>query len=294
MSSTRPELRRSWLYVPGHRHKLVDKALGLDVDAVVLDLEDGVPLDEKEVARGAVAAALAEPMERPRLFVRVSSAESGLLDADLRAVVHAGLDGLVLAKTEGPEQIAQLDSELAALEKGANLPRGRIELVALIESARGLVQAPAIAAGSARMSALMFGAEDFALDMGLLALGCEDAGVIDHARPALAVAAASQQLQAIDKVFLDIDDADGLLAETRRARALGFSGKCAIHPAQIEVVHRGFMPTAHELELARRIVATAAEAEAAGSGAAVVDGRMIDRPIVERARRALACSGEES
>ena len=150
----------------------------------------------------------------------------------------------------------------------------------MIESAVGLVQAPAIAASSPRLVALMFGAEDFAVDLGLFSF--REGGLMAYARSALVVAAASAGLEAVDKVYVDFRDPDGLARETQAARELGFSGKTLIHPAQIETVHRVFRPTDDEVESARRVV-EAFEA-APGEGTMAVDGQMVDLPVVKRAR----------
>jgi len=278
---------RCWLFVPGHSQKMVDKALGLDVDVIIFDLEDGVPPDKKESARCVVAEALGQPASCAKRFVRVHAAQSAMIQVDLQAIVRPGLAGVVLSKAEEVEHIEQVDTALSALEKSVVLPEGEIKLVALVESARGLVQAPVIANASSRMAGLMLGAEDYALDMGFLTLMPDEADALLYARSGLAVAAASQKLQAIDKAFLDLGDAAGLVRETQRARLLGFSGKCLIHPAQIEAVHKGFLPTEEEVAIARRIVVAFAAAEATGSGVTVVDGRMVDLPIVVRARRLL-------
>ncbi len=284
---------RCWLFVPGHSQKMVDKALGLDVDVIIFDLEDGVPPDKKESARCVVAEALGQPASCAKRFVRVHAAQSAMTQ-DLQAIVRPGLAGVVLSKVEEVEHIEQVDTALSALEKSVVLPEGEIKLVALVESARGLVQAPVIANASSRMAGLMLGAEDYALDMGFLTLMPDEADALLYARSGLAVAAASQKLQAIDKAFLDLGDAAGLVRETQRARLLGFSGKCLIHPAQIEAVHKGFLPTEEEVAIARRIVVAFAAAEANGSGVTVVDGRMVDLPIVERARRLLVLNNGKS
>ena len=165
-------------------------------------------------------------------------------------------------------------------ETRAGIPSGGVRLLATIESARGLVQAPAIASVTPRLVGLMFGAEDFALDMGLFSHPGQ--GLVNYARSALAVAAGSGQIRAIDKVFTDISDPDGLAAEAQRARDLGFAGKAVIHPGQVWAVNEIFSPTEAEERWARRIVE--AFERRADEGPATVDGQMVDRPILERAR----------
>ena len=280
---------RSWLFVPGHQQRMIDKALGLPADVLIFDLEDGVPEAEKDVARSRVAAALDVARSGPTRFVRVHNAGSSELEADLQAVVCAGLQGLVLPKVQESEDVLQMCRWLDRHETRAGIPSGGVRLLAIIESARGLVQAPAIASVTPRLVGLMFGAEDFALDLGLFSHPGQ--GLVNYARSALVVAAASGQIRAIDKVFTDISDPDGLAVEAQRARDLGFAGKAVIHPGQVGAVNEIFSPTEVEEKWARRIVE--AFEWRADEGPATVDGRMVDRPILERARRILDRIEEE-
>ncbi len=274
---------RSWLFVPGHRQPMIDKAPGLPADVLIFDLEDGVPEAEKDVARERVAAALGRTPGGPPRFVRVHGGGSSHLDNDLRTVVREGLQGLVLPKVQGPEDVLQMHRWLEGHEAKAGIPSGGVRLLATIESARGLVQAPAIASATPRLVGIMFGAEDFALDLGIFSQPGE--GLFNYARSALAVAAASGQIRAIDKVFTDIRDPDGLVREARQARDLGLSGKAVIHPGQVGAVNDIFSPTEVEVVRARRIVS--AFEHRSDEGAATVDGRMVDRPVLEQARRIL-------
>ena len=279
------QLLRTWMFVPGHRQKMVDKALKLGQDATILDLEDGVPAAEKALAREAVAAVLGQGGNKALYFVRIHQCGSDEMAADLDAVVRPGLDGLVLAKVEGVDDVLQVDAKLRQLEKAGGLQLGHVQLLATVESARGLTRAPSIAAACPRLMGLMFGAEDFALDLGLFAGSADD---FLYARSALVVAAASQQLQAVDRVCPDFRDSAGLQQDALQARQIGFTGKALIHPDQIEIVDQVFQPTAAEIEGARRVVQAFEEAEAAGRGAVALDGQMVDLPVVERARRLLA------
>jgi len=280
---------RSWLFVPGHRQRMIDKALGLPADVLIFDLEDGVPEAEKDVARRRVAAALDGARGGSTQFVRVHEVGSSELDADLQAVACTGLQGVVLPKVQGPEDVLQVCRWLDRHETRAGIPSGSVRLLAIIESARGLVQAPAIASVTPRLVGLMFGAEDFALDLGFFSHPGQ--GLVNYARSALAVAAASGQIRAIDKVFTDISDPDGLAVEARQARDLGFAGKAVIHPGQVGAVNEIFGPTEAEERWARRIVE--AFERRADEGPAAVDGQMVDRPILERARRILDRFEEE-
>ncbi len=278
---------RSWMFVPGHQRRMIDKAYGLKLNVAMFDLEDGVPPGEKDTARAMMGRTLAHPSSGMIRFVRIHPAGSGEMEADLSAVIRPGLDGLTLTKVSCPEDVLRVCAILDAREEGAGLQRGSVRLLATIESARGLVQAAAIAASSPRLVGLMFGAEDFAMDLGMFNVRQGEAGDFLYARSALAVAAASEGLQAIDRVYLDIRNPIGLERDTRLARDLGFTGKALIHPAQIEVVETVFRPTDAEAEYARRVVAAFEAAGADGAGATAVDGQMVDLPVVKRARRVL-------
>ncbi len=283
-------LTRSWLFVPGHRQKMIDKSPGRGSDALIYDLEDAVPPDEMDAARRKVGAALDAAKEGPRRFVRIHSARHGAMDADLRAVVRPGLEGLVLPKVDRPEDVLTVDRSLTERETETGMPPGSVRLAAMMESAVGLIQAPAIAVSSPRLVALMFGAEDFAVDLGLFSF--REGGLMSYARSALVLAAASARLEAVDKVYLDFRDPDGLARETQAARELGFSGKTLIHPAQIETVHRVLRPTAEEIESARRVVEAFESAPEEGTMA--VDGRMVDLPVVKRAQWILQSAPRET
>ena len=285
-------IMRSWMFVPGHQQRMIDKAYGLKLDVAMFDLEDGVPPGEKNTARAMMAETLARPSSGMLRFVRIHPAGTKEIAADLPAVIRPGLDGLTLTKVNCPEDVLRVSAVLDEREEQAGLQRGSVRLLATIESARGLIQVPAIAASSPRLVGLMFGAEDFAMDLGLFNVRQGEAGDFLYARSALVVAAAGEGLQAIDRVYLDIRSPTGLERDTRLARDLGFTGKALIHPAQIEVVERGFRPTDAEVEYARRVVAAFEAAEAAGAGAVAVDGQMVDLPVVERARRALQLVSE--
>ena len=287
-------IMRSWMFVPGHQQRMIDKVYGLKPDVAMFDLEDGVPPGEKDTARAMMAETLARPPSKMRRFVRVHPAGTQEMEADLPAVIRPGLDGLTLTKVNCPEDVLRVSAVLDEREEGAGLQRGSVQLLATIESARGLIQAAAIAASSPRLVGLMFGAEDFAMDLGMFNLRQGEAGDFLYARSALVVAAASEGLQAIDRVYLDIRNPAGLERDTRLARDLGFTGKALIHPAQIEVVETVFRPTDAEVEYARRVVDAFEAAEAAGAGAVALDGQMVDLPVVERARRALQLVSEDA
>ena len=287
-------IMRSWMFVPGHRQKMIDKARGLELDAAVLDLEDGVPPAEKDAARKLVGEAIREWRPGPQCFVRTDAAESQAIEADLDAVVRPGLVGVVLPKVDKADDLRKVDKMLSDREKRVGMDPGAIRLIAILESTRGVIVAPEIAAACTRTAGLLFGSEDFALDLGLLTVEQAEAGQMLYARSAVAIAAASQGLQAIDRVFLDVTDAQGLRADAAKGRELGFTGKALIHPNQIGVVHECLDPTPQQLEHAQRVVDAFDKAKAQGDGSTTVAGQLVDLPIVEKARRVLESRREHS
>ena len=258
---------------------MVSKALAMaDLDVALLDLEDGVPAPERERAREIVAAALdRRPADRPRLFVRVNRTGTPACDRDLAAISAHRPDGVLLPKVERPEEIADVVRALPD-----------VAIVAGIESARGLLAAPAIAAASpAYLLALMFGAEDFANDIGRPSALDPASREMLYARSAIVVAAAAAGIDAIDGVWTDVRDLDGLRRDAEAARRLGFRGKSLIHPSHVAIVNEVFSPGPDELAWARRVVAAAEAAEHDGRAAIAVDGQLVDPPVVARARRTL-------
>ena len=280
------QLMRSWLFVPGNRPRMIQKAPTLGADVIVYDLEDALPSAEKASGRRLVAEALEAPAGRSLRYVRVEAdPEPGLEDA--RAVVGPGLDGLVLPKVSDVSLLHRTDAALGALEAGAGLEPGSVRILAMIESARGLLAAPAIAAASPRMVGLFFGAEDFTLDLGVFASEEEGPDEMLYARSAVAVAAASRGLVAVDRIVPEFRTLEPLAADTKRARRLGFGGKGVIHPRQIACVHQSLAPSREQVEKARQVIQRFEQAHREGAGTLQVEGKMVDRPIVEKARRLL-------
>jgi citrate lyase subunit beta/citryl-CoA lyase len=282
---------RSLLNTPANRPAMVEKAAGYGADALILDLEDAVPLAEKAEARLIARDALGRSATHGLVqYVRVNGSATGLLADDLDAIVAPGLRGIQLPKVGGPAEIADVDARLAALETARGLPVGGIELLVSLESARGVFFAYEILAAAARVGSVMLGtAQDGDLqgDLGYLTTG--DDRELAYLRASVILAARVVGItNPIDGVYASVRDLDGLEATARRARELGFRGKKLIHPAQIEVVHRVFSPTAAELDHAERVIETFAAALARGEATAVVDDRMIDYAMVETARRLLA------
>jgi len=285
---------RSLLNTPANRPAMVEKAAGYGADALILDLEDSVPLDEKAEARLIAREALGRSVTSGLVqYIRVNAAASGLLVDDLDAIVAPGLRGIQLPKVAGPSEITDVDTRLSALEAARGLPVGGIELLVSLESARGVFFAYEILAAGARVGSVMLGTAeggDLQGDMGYLTT--DDDRQLAYLRAKVILAARVVGLtNPIDGVYARVRDLDGLEATARRAREFGYRGKKLIHPAQIDVVHRVFTPTPAELDHAERVIATFEAALLRGEATAVVDGAMVDYAMADTARRLLARAG---
>ncbi len=279
-------LLRSFLFAPGNHARRVEKALTLDADAVILDLEDAVATAEKPATRGAIAAALTRP-RTGLLYVRINAADTEFCYGDLTAVVSPGLDGIILPKVEGAAALQTIDWLLGTLERERGLSLGGIDLIPIIETAKGLTDIDGILGAETRVKRCAFGAGDFTLDLNMR--WNRNEAELAYARARIATASRAAGLEApLDTVWVDLADAEGLEASAGAALAYGYQGKMCIHPDQIAVVNRVFSPTAAEIAFAERVVAAFAEAEAAGSASLQLDGKFIDYPIVYRAQRILA------
>ncbi len=272
----------SWLFIPGDSEKMLAKAQGMPADIVVLDLEDAVAPDRKEAARSLVATAVQARNIAAPTFVRINPLEEGVGLADLAEVVSPGLSGIMLPKAQATSQLEALDRALNEAEAAAGLEVGSVLVAPLIETPRGVLNAPDLARGP-RVCAVCLGGEDLSLALG--ARRTPEGHELDFARAMLVTAASAAEVQAIDTVWTDVRDLEGLRLECRRNRDHGFTGKLAIHPGQLDTIHDAFAPGPEEVALARRIVEAF---EGSAGGVVTVDGKMIDAPVVERARRILA------
>lgn len=269
------------LFVPPNKRRMVDKARSLRASAIILDLEDGVGLGEKDEARAAAVDVLAgEWPATPLLFVRVNGPTSDHFMADIRAVAPVAPFGVCIPKCESAGDVHAAANALA--EHGAP---DSVRLLPFVESALGVVRAYEIASASDRVVGIAIGSEDLAADMGLRRT--KSATELIYFRSAISTAAHAAGVVPIDTVFIDFGDPEGLFSDATVGRGLGFGGKQIIHPSQIEPVARAYEPTADEIARAERILEAFDDAEREGLGVVVVDGRMIDRPVVLQARRLL-------
>lgn len=277
---------RTMLFVPGNRQRMLQKSSTSGADAVVIDLEDAVPAKEKaaarKLAREAIQAA-AESSDAPAVWIRVNNVRTGMARGDLMAAVRPGLRGVVHPKTERPQDLRDLDVLLREAEVRNKVRPGDVAVIPLIETPGAVIDLRRIATAIDRVVALSLGGEDYATALGV----ARSDEALAYARGVIVTTAGALNIGAIDTPYPVINDEKGLVRESKLAAAMGFAGKYVIHPDQIAPVQRAFSPTREEVVWAERVVAAAMKAEESGRGAVSLDGKMIDAPIVARARRVL-------
>ncbi|MBI2218421.1 MAG: CoA ester lyase [Candidatus Rokubacteria bacterium] len=280
---------RSMLFAPGNEPRKVKKVASFGADAIILDLEDAVPNADKVATRPMVRDAVRE-IHGPLVCVRVNGLGTRLTAGDVDGVVAEGLDVIVLPKTEAPEDVVAVDAMIAAAERREGLAAGRVRVLPLVETARGVLAASAIAGASPRVLTIAFGSGDFTRDLELPAIRWSLAGTeLAWARAKLVVdARAAGRPRPIDGPYIAVRDAEGFVADCRVARTLGYQGKVLIHPSQVEAANRAFAPDADEVAFCRKVLETFAAAEKQGSASITVDGVFVDYPIVEKAERIIA------
>lgn len=278
-------LRRSMLFLPGANAAMLSNAFIYRPDSIMFDLEDAVALREKDTARLLVFHALQHPMYQDiESVVRINSLRTPFGLTDLEAVVRAGVDIIRLPKTDTPEDIHQVEAHLLRIEKACGRQPGSTRLLAAIESAMGVVNAVAIARSSERLMGIALAAFDYVMDM---QTERGDGTELFYARCAVLHAARVAGIDAFDVVWSDINDEQGFLKEVDLIRKLGFNGKSLINPRQIELLHNAYAPTQQEVDHALNVVAAAEEGERNGLGVVSLNGKMIDGPIIDHARRLL-------
>ena len=281
------EILRSLIFVPGNRRDMLEKARDFDADAIVADLEDSVPPAEKENARGVVRDMAPTLSGRgQKVLVRLNSLDTGLTHDELAALIGPHLYGISIGKVESTWDIKECDRIASALEKGAGLDPGHLKIVPWIENSRAVMRVYDIAIASPRVVGLAFGAEDYTDDMDIQRT--DEGDEVYFPRATVALAARAAGVAALDSPFVRFRDQDGLKREIEVALKLGFKGKFAIHPAQLDTINTMFSPRPEDVEYARRVMEAWDQAEAEGRGSTSLDGRMIDVPVVKRARSLLA------
>lgn len=287
-------MRRALLFMPGDSRRKIEKGAQMAVDSIIMDLEDAIALTQKDVARIAVAEALQEvDFGQSEALVRINQIIDGwIYKQDIEATISAKPAGYVLPKVEDAEQVKHIADLLTEAETEHGFDIGSIKLLAIIETAKGIVNLKEIAQSDKRLEALIFGAEDLAGDIG--AVRSKDGYEVFYARSAVVTHAKAFGLQAIDTVFIDLTaDAKTLRTETELIRNMGYTGKLAIHPKQVEPIQAVFTPTAKEIDSAQRLITAFNDNQSAGTGVFQYEGKMIDMPMIRAAlgilERARAC-----
>jgi citrate lyase subunit beta/citryl-CoA lyase len=286
---------RSLLFVPANSWRMIETALGEGEDAVILDIEDGCPLDEKETGR--IFARDAIPRIRKKkieVFVRVNSLETGMTKEDIEYVVQEELTGIMLPKTEEAEDILAVESLLSETEKKRGISSGKVAILPLIETPRGVLNVNEIIRASSRVIGISFGAGDYSREigagMGVTSLSKDEYWLMAyHPRSVISLAARAAGVLAIDAPYFGlIIDVEGLREETKKIKLMGFTGKLLTHPRHIEPVNQVFTPSEDEVTFARKVIEVYEEARDRGLGATSIGGRMIDYGSYKRALSVIA------
>jgi citrate lyase subunit beta/citryl-CoA lyase len=280
------DLRRSFLYVPGDSETMLQKAAGISADVLMLNLEDGVSSSKKEVSRHNVAQALKSvDFGTHEVVVRINSLNSPLGQRDLAAIIPCCPDGICLPKVEKAADIKDAAGAILELERRHGMQEGCVLLHAMVESAAGLLRLLEISTASPRMASLVFGSADYAND-----LRCrpgDDRAELLFALQMIVTSARAAGIDAIDAPCFDIRNKGLLQSESLHARRLGFGGKSALHPDQLEIIHQVFDVTAEEIAWAERVLAELDEAETRGKALTTFEGKLLDNPHRAAAQRIL-------
>ena len=283
-----PSGLRSYLFAPGNHPRKVAKVFAAGADAVLLDLEDAVPIAEKESTRAAVVEAMRAPRSA-RGYIRVNGLETAWCADDIACVVGHGVDGIVLPKIESAEQVRAAAAFIAAAERVAGLAVGAIELMAIVETARGIEFANEIAAADPRLKRLAFGGGDYTNDLDFE--WTLEEHELAYARARLTHASRVAGIEPpVDTVVIEGKDIARFSRSAQNGRRMGLYGKLCIHPDQVAPCNAAFTPTAEQVAQARAVVEAFEQAEAAGSASIQVNGQFVDYPIVFKARRVLAAA----
>ena len=283
-------MRRSALFLPGNNPNMLINGGYLGADAIIFDLEDAVAPEDKEAARILVQHTLsALAFHGCEIIIRINALDTDYWEEDLEALVPLGPDCIMPAKVSDPRSMGELCEKIAGIEQQAALEK-EVRLMPLIETALGLENVFAIASSSRRVTALLLGAEDLTAD--LRAPRTREGAEIAYARGRLVCAARAAGVEPLDTPFTDVNDLEGLRQDTLLARSLGFSGKAVISPRHVDCVNGVFSPGPEEIAYARRVFEAVGAAREQGKGAIALDGKMIDAPILERARIVLESAKE--
>lgn len=277
---------RSLLFIPGNNERFLVKSTSLKPDILCFDLEDSVPSNDKQVARKLVADHLASRQEdkESSTYVRINSVDSGLVEEDLDKIIVNGLDGIVIPKISNSQEVIEIADKIGLLVSKRGIS-SRIRIIPSIETAKGVINANSIALAHENVVALVFGVFDYLYDMNI-DVEYDDGISYEYARSKIPVDAKAAGIEALDGIWQEVNDIDGLIADATNARKLGYSGKTLIHPSHIIPVHDIFRPTKKQIEWAEKVLAALQDAFEKGNtrGAILLDGKMIDAVHYKQAK----------
>ncbi|HEY5728748.1 MAG TPA: CoA ester lyase [Anaerolineales bacterium] len=278
--------RRALLYMPGDDRRKIEKSTTLGVDSICMDLEDGTAVNKKIEARAVIAKAMKElDFGDSERCIRINSIGSGFEKDDLAAALPAKPDSIVVPKIETAEQVKWVSEQIESFELSNKLNLGSIRLLIGVETAKGILNLKEIAEADKRLEAIIFGGEDYTASVG--AVRTKLATELLYARQATVTACAANDLQAIDIVYIDFKDTEGLHIEAQEGAGFGFSGKQIIHPNQVRVTQEAFTPSDDAIAYAKRVVESFESSQKEGKGAYALDGKMIDMPLLKIAQKVL-------
>lgn len=286
MAQNKNRRRRSMLYIPGNNPAMLQQGGVYGADSVLLDLEDAVALNQKDAARILVRNILQSiNFYNCEVTVRINHVDTPFGMADLEEIVPLQPDAIRFPKTESIEDLKMLIGKIEEIENKYNLPHDKMHIHAMIETAKGVRNVYDIAGYSNRVDAITIGGQDLTADMNIVKT--KDNAGIDYARKQIVMAAKANRIDAIDTVFADVEDDEGLREETLYAKKIGFTGKAVINPRQIDIVNSVFMPTEEEIRKALKIYRGWVNAKKEGLGVFAIDGKMVDAPVMARAKYVL-------
>lgn len=277
---------RSLLFIPGNNERFLVKSTSLKPDILCFDLEDSVPSNDKQVARKLVAEHLVSRQEdkESSIYVRINSVDSGLVEEDLDKIIVNRLDGVVIPKISNSQEVIEIAEKIETLVSKRGFS-SRIRIIPSIETAKGVINANSIALAHENVVALVFGVFDYLYDMNI-DVEYDDGISYDYARSKIPVDAKAAGIEALDGIWQEVNDIDGLIKDATNARKLGYSGKTLIHPSHIIPVHDIFRPTKKQIEWAEKVLAALHDAFEKGNtkGAILLDGKMIDAVHYKQAK----------
>ena len=279
-------LLRSLLFVPGNNTRMLEKSFGLNPDAIIPDLEDSVPQKEKSVARDILSSLIPKLIKaNKQVFPRVNSIESSLIEPDLEAVISPGISGISIGKVESSKDVLLISSIIDRIEKKQGITENMIQLIPWIESPKAIINAYEIYISSPRIVAVAFGAEDYSHEMEIERT--VEGKEIWYARNQVSISSHAAKVLTQDTPYIHFQNKNGLKKDCEISKAIGFTGKFAIHPSQIDTIHEVFRITTEQIIWATRILEQMETSETRGIGAFGLDGKMVDAPIVKKARQIL-------